>query len=304
MSEPRPRHWTFAAVTALMVHLAVALAWLWEAEPSGARAAGVAGVEISMGPAGGAPGAEAASEAEPVEVEAVEPAQVRAEDVPAEPLQAADATPVEADPVEADPVDADAVDADPVETAPVEPTPVEREPMELEPVDVEESETAEPVDTAEATPMPKPTEAPPKPVQEPPEEEVAAKPESSAPGAGGKSGTTDAPDTGSSSDDASAGGTPGPSPDYLAKLQAWLERHKEYPRRAQIRRQEGTVILFFVMNAEGHVLEHRIQRSSGHDTLDREVIAMIERAQPLPRMPEHMRQSRLELAVPVQFYLR
>ncbi len=31
---------------------------------------------------------------------------------------------------------------------------------------------------------------------------------------------------------------------------------------------------------------------------------MIERAQPLPRMPDDMKQAELELVVPVQFFLR
>ena len=91
---------------------------------------------------------------------------------------------------------------------------------------------------------------------------------------------------------------------YMAQLQAWLERHKEYPRRAKLRRQEGTVLLYFVMNREGRVLEYRIRQRSGHASLDRAVEEMIERAQPLPKMPQEMRQARLELVVPVQFFLR
>jgi hypothetical protein len=31
---------------------------------------------------------------------------------------------------------------------------------------------------------------------------------------------------------------------------------------------------------------------------------MIERSQPLPRIPDEMHQTRLELVVPVQFFLR
>jgi protein TonB len=90
----------------------------------------------------------------------------------------------------------------------------------------------------------------------------------------------------------------------MARLQAWLERHKEYPRRAQLRRQQGTALLYFVMDRDGDVLEYRVEESSGHTLLDREVAAMIERAQPLPEIPEDFGRSRLELLVPVQFHLR
>jgi protein TonB len=90
----------------------------------------------------------------------------------------------------------------------------------------------------------------------------------------------------------------------MARLRAWLERHKTYPRPAQRRRMEGTAYLYFVMDRRGRVLAHRLQRSSGHDLLDREVLDLIQRAQPLPGLPASMSQDRLELVVPIQFQLR
>ena len=140
------------------------------------------------------------------------------------------------------------------------------------------------------------------PVMDAPAEQVAAI-APSAPGAGGKAGTQASPNAGSANDTA-GGGMPGHTADFMAQLQAWLEKHKEYPRRARMRRQEGTALLYFVMDRDGQVLRHRLESSSGHDLLDREVIAMIERAQPLPKLPESIGESRLELVVPVQFFLR
>ncbi len=58
------------------------------------------------------------------------------------------------------------------------------------------------------------------------------------------------------------------------------------------------------MSRDGTVLEYRIEQSSGHTLLDQEVEAMIERAQPLPAMPDFMTQARLELVVPVDFAIR
>lgn len=92
--------------------------------------------------------------------------------------------------------------------------------------------------------------------------------------------------------------------DYMALLQAWLEKHKQYPRRAQLRRLQGTALLYFAMDDDGRVLSFRITRSSGHDLLDTEVAAMIRRAAPLPPVPADMRGARLEFVVPVQFVLR
>ena len=91
---------------------------------------------------------------------------------------------------------------------------------------------------------------------------------------------------------------------YLGRLQTWLRQHKEYPRRARFRHQEGTTILHFVIDRDGRLRDYGIEKSSGHELLDRAVIDMIERARPFPSIPNHLGQSRLALTVPVLFILR
>ena len=98
--------------------------------------------------------------------------------------------------------------------------------------------------------------------------------------------------------------SPGDKADYLARVRGWLERHKRYPRRARLLRQEGTAILYLVMDRDGRLREYKVRRSTGHELLDQAVVTMIERAQPLPRMPDSMTRSALELVVPVEFVLR
>ena len=157
---------------------------------------------------------------------------------------------------------------------------------------------------------------PPKPVQQPKPQQVAKAepapvqsepaPAPSVAGSAGKSGSQDSQNAGATnSTSASAGGgMPGSSADYLALVQAWLERHKEYPRRAQLRRIEGTAVLRFVMDREGKVLSFRLERGSGHAVLDEAVREMVERASPFPPLPPEIHQANLELVVPVSFYLR
>ena len=96
----------------------------------------------------------------------------------------------------------------------------------------------------------------------------------------------------------------GPSPSYLALLRQKLERNKVYPHVSRSRKEQGTALLRFVVDRHGHVLAHRLDRSTGHRDLDREVEAMLDRAQPLPEMPSEMTQAQIELVVPVQFHLR
>jgi len=96
----------------------------------------------------------------------------------------------------------------------------------------------------------------------------------------------------------------GPPSSYLGAVRQKLERSKIYPRAARQRHQQGTAILRFVLDRDGHVLSRRIERSTGYGDLDREVEEMLERAQPLPPMPAEMTQAQLELVVPIDFHLR
>ena len=83
-----------------------------------------------------------------------------------------------------------------------------------------------------------------------------------------------------------------------------LQRYKRYPGQAQARGEEGIVMLAFSVDRNGHVLARRVIQSSGHSALDDEVIAMIERAQPLPSFPPSMTEAKLDLVVPIRFSLR
>jgi protein TonB len=83
-----------------------------------------------------------------------------------------------------------------------------------------------------------------------------------------------------------------------------IDRYKRYPRRAQLRRQEGVAYLRFTVARNGDVLAYGLQRSSGSEALDEETLSLIERAKPLPPMPVEMREDRVELVVPVRYTLR
>ena len=105
-------------------------------------------------------------------------------------------------------------------------------------------------------------------------------------------------------DGTTGGGTPGVIMDYTTTLQIWLEKHKIYPFRARAKRQEGVVLLYFMINQNGKVLDYKIEENSNYDLLDQEAIAMLERAQPFPPFTTNMQQDQLELIVPIQFFLK
>jgi len=92
--------------------------------------------------------------------------------------------------------------------------------------------------------------------------------------------------------------------DYAKHIQSLIAGYRHYPRRARLQGQQGTARVLFTLDREGKVVHSRIEQSSGHDLLDREVLAMIERAQPLPPIPDRVGRSRLELILPVEFELK
>lgn len=71
-----------------------------------------------------------------------------------------------------------------------------------------------------------------------------------------------------------------------------------------VRRQQGVPYIRFVMDRDGHVLSSRLERSSGFDALDRAALELPKQAQPLPKPPEDRLGDKIELVVPVEFFLR
>jgi protein TonB len=95
-----------------------------------------------------------------------------------------------------------------------------------------------------------------------------------------------------------------PSPSYVSRLFAALERHKTYPSEARYRRAQGIAMLRFRMRRDGTVVGYRLERSAGDAALDEAVLTMIQRASPLPAPPADLPGDPIELTVPVRFALR
>ena len=92
---------------------------------------------------------------------------------------------------------------------------------------------------------------------------------------------------------------------YKAQLSAWINQQAQaYRLRGGQRRQEGTALLRFTVDRNGTVIDYSLQESSGSALLDRAVLALIKRAQPLPAIPDLIDQNSFEVVVPIQFELR
>jgi protein TonB len=82
-----------------------------------------------------------------------------------------------------------------------------------------------------------------------------------------------------------------------------LEHSKRaYPAEARARGEQGTTLLAFSVDSDGHLMSSRIVKSSGSATLDQETLALVQRAQPFPPPPPE--EVGGELMVPLRYMFR
>lgn len=93
-------------------------------------------------------------------------------------------------------------------------------------------------------------------------------------------------------------------PSWQSLLVKHLQAFKNYPHEARERGEQGVVLLSFSIDRDGHVLRRHIVTGSGFADLDAEVLALVERAQPMPAFPASMAEDHLDLTVPIRFSLR
>jgi protein TonB len=181
--------------------------------------------------------------------------------------------------------------------------PPQAEPELVEPAPKMEAPAPAEVTLPEPTPKAvekKPEETPDTQVTEaPPEQQVTPAPQ-----------TTAAP----RSEQQTAATPQAPSPGAAASraaIASWrdlvlarLQQNKRYPASAEARHEQGTATLSFSVDRNGRVLTRNIARSSGSAALDEEVLAMVQRSQPLPAFPPAMMQNSINLVVPIRFTLR
>lgn len=98
-------------------------------------------------------------------------------------------------------------------------------------------------------------------------------------------------------------GTPSGQSNWAGLVLGRLEQFRRYPAPARRDRQQGVAYVRFTIDREGHVLASSLDRTSGHTLLDREAVALVRRADPLPAPPPELEGDTVTLTVPVEFLL-
>jgi periplasmic protein TonB len=90
---------------------------------------------------------------------------------------------------------------------------------------------------------------------------------------------------------------------FRKRLEARIAHFLRYPQAALASRIEGTAVVGFHLLRQGKVEEVRLLDSSGSPILDKEALATVRRAAPMPSAPAAFPDA-LDVSVPVRFALR
>ncbi|HEB63614.1 MAG TPA: energy transducer TonB [Gammaproteobacteria bacterium] len=90
---------------------------------------------------------------------------------------------------------------------------------------------------------------------------------------------------------------------YEQLLQAWLEKHKKYPKIAKRMRIEGEGVLRISIDRMGQIQQISLEQSTGNRLLDKAALEMAEEANPFPAMSKNDPRQSLEFFAPVVFVL-
>ena len=98
-----------------------------------------------------------------------------------------------------------------------------------------------------------------------------------------------------------------PSPqveiNYSNLLAAHIAKHLKYPRIAQLREMQGQVVIAIQIGGDGSLISKNVQKSSGHEILDKEAMNVVERSKPFPVPPYTIENSVMDVEVPIDFSL-
>lgn len=255
--------WLISFVIVLLVYIVPLVWWLWPDNTPGVELPPPAAMVVELAPVPVAPPAPADQPPGPEQAEATSP--------PPEPK--------------------------PLPEPELEPPPIPETPEHQEP-EVALNPAEEPV-VVEPEPQEPPPPKPEEPLDEVPQQEDPASSVSAPPEAPTEDVQAAAPEQ----------GVANPVVDqrqiinWQNTLMMKLNKVKRYPSRARRYRHEGVAYLRFAMDREGKVLSASIERSSGYSLLDKETLALLERAQPLPKPLADMPGNVLEFVVPVEFFL-
>jgi protein TonB len=121
---------------------------------------------------------------------------------------------------------------------------------------------------------------------------------------GGTSGNGPMGQSASGAGGSGAGGGGCLDPVWMRAVSERVRQFFHYPPAALASRITGVATIRFGVRRNGQIDKLEVARSSGDDSLDKAAIDILQKAQPLPPIPDRMRVDRVEGELPVNFGVR
>lgn len=90
---------------------------------------------------------------------------------------------------------------------------------------------------------------------------------------------------------------------YTQELINTIRKYQSYPKKALAAGEEGNVTALVTIDRDGEIVEYEITERAASRTLNREVLRMIRRAAPFPKIPPELEMEQFEFEVPMNFKL-
>jgi TonB family protein len=92
---------------------------------------------------------------------------------------------------------------------------------------------------------------------------------------------------------------------YEQLISLWIEKFKQYPLEARSAGMQGETVVRIRIDRKGNIRYYILERSTGHQLLDRAAIDMVRRANPVPAVPnDYPKGDLIEFLIPVNFHLQ
>jgi protein TonB len=91
---------------------------------------------------------------------------------------------------------------------------------------------------------------------------------------------------------------------YFNRLARHISQFRLYPASSRSRNEQGRVVMRVTVARDGHLLDVKVEKSSGYPTIDAAEIETIRKASPFPPLPPDIPGERVVFILPITYELR
>jgi|SRR5690606_10640404 len=88
---------------------------------------------------------------------------------------------------------------------------------------------------------------------------------------------------------------------YKAELRAKIDQHKYYPPLSRRLGQTGTVVVAFILEQDGNIVDVKLDSPSQYERLNASALEAVKKVEKFKPIPTEYGQTRMEIKVPVKF---